>query len=60
MQLGTEITKYGKDIEYKMDKADAARIWRYLKRFAEYEDLKDLRNRIIPEIAKFEQKISDF
>lgn len=36
------------------------RIYRQLQRFAEYEDLKDLYNRVIPEIAKFEVKIIDF
>lgn len=31
-----------------------------LKRFAEYEDLKKLHTLVIPEISKFETKLSDY
>ena len=37
-----------------------ARVLRQFSRFAEYEDLKDLRNRITPIVAKLELKIADF
>ena len=43
-----------------LTKKDGVRFWRQLQRFAEYEDLKDLYKRVIPEISKFEQKIVDF
>lgn len=46
-------------IQY-LTKNDGVRFWRQLKRFAEYEDLKDLYNRVMPEIFKFESKIIDF
>lgn len=39
---------------------DAQRIWRHMLRFAEFEDLKDLYQRVIPEISRFEGKIIDF
>ena len=32
-------------------------IWAQLSRFAEYGDLKKLHTMVVPEIAKFEQKI---
>ena len=44
----------------KLTSADGKRFWRQLQRFAEYEDMKDLYSKVIPEIAKFEQKIMDF
>ena len=31
-----------------------------MQRFAEYNDLKDLYNKCIPELSKFEQKIISF
>jgi hypothetical protein len=37
-----------------MDKSDGVKIWKYFQRFAEYSDLKDLYNKCIPEMAKFE------
>ena len=36
------------------------RFWRQLQRFAEYEDMKDLYGRVIPEIAKFESNVLNF
>lgn len=47
-------------INERLHHSDAKKIWDYFKRFADYSDLKDLYNRVIPEIAKFEQKIIDF
>ena len=35
-------------------------MWRQFSRLAEYEDLRDLYKRCIPEISKFESKILDF
>ena len=42
-----------------LTKKDGLRFWRQLQRFAEYEDLKDLYGKVVPEISKFEQKIID-
>ena len=44
----------------RLSSTDGQRIWRTLQRFAEYNDLKELYQRCIPEIAKFEQRIIDF
>ena len=35
-------------------------IWKHFERFSLYDDLKTLYNKVIPEIAKFEQKIINF
>lgn len=35
-------------------------IWKHFERFSLYEDLKTLYSKVIPEIAKFEQKIINF
>ena len=48
------VGKFEKDIEGKLDKNDASRIWKYFERFARYDDLKDLYNKCIPSIAKVE------
>ena len=45
---------------YKVDKADLAKIYRQFQRFVEYDDLKDLRNRLMPVVAKLETKMADF
>jgi hypothetical protein len=47
-------------MEKKLDQKDVAKIWAHFQRFAEYGDLKDLYNKVLPEIAKFEQKIINF
>lgn len=44
----------------KLDKREGTKIWKHFQRFAEYDDLKDLYNKCIPELAKFEQRIFDF
>lgn len=43
-----------------LDIEDGKRIWRHFKRFAEYDDLKDLYQKVMPEIAKFEERLHDF
>ena len=43
-----------------MDKNDAAGIWRNFTRFAMYDDLKDLYNKCLPELAKFEIKMGQY
>ena len=40
-----------------MNIKDGQRLWRQYQRFAEYEDLRDLYNKCIPEISKFEGKL---
>ena len=35
-------------------------IWKHFERFSLYDDLKTLYSKVIPEIAKFEQKIINF
>ena len=39
---------------------DGQRIWKQFQRFAEYEDLKDLYKKVMPELSKFEDKIEGF
>ena len=47
-------------LNFKMDNEEGKKIWDNLQRFAEYNDLKDLYNKCIPELAKFESKIIEF
>ena len=48
------------DMQAKLTVSDGKRIWRHFQRFAEYNDLKLLYNKFIPELAKVEYKIYDF
>ena len=41
----------------KVDQADAKKIWKHFDRFSLYDDLKLLYSKVIPEIAKFENKM---
>ena len=58
--LGKELTTANKTLNVKMDKNDAKVIWSHLQRFCYYDDLKELNNKFLPELAKFEQTIVDF
>ena len=44
----------------KLNKSEATSIWVHFQRFAEYDDLKDLYVKCMPQLAKFEQKIINF
>ena len=55
-----EIDTIYKECANKLALKDAQRIWRQQQRFAEYEDLRDLYKKCIPEISKFELKIMEF
>lgn len=48
------------DMQAKLTVQDGKRIWRHFQRFAEYNDLKLLYNKFMPELIKMEQKILDF
>ena len=48
------------DVRNKLSIQDGKRIWRHFQRFAEYNDLKLLYNKLMPELVKVEQKIIDF
>ena len=43
-----------KEIPLCMLKKDAAKMWSYLQRFPHYEELKELNDKFLPEIAKNE------
>ena len=58
--LNNAVTRAEKDLELKLNKNDATRIWKHFQRFAEYNDLKELYSKCLPELAKFEQKIANF
>ena len=37
-----------------MPKSDGLKIWRFIDRFPHYDDLKELHNKFLPELAKVE------
>lgn len=58
--LNNELNSLAQDLHNKLTKVDGQRIWKHFQRFSEYDDLKDLYSKVIPEIAKFEEKIIYF
>ena len=61
MQLvNKEMDKMITEMQKKLSAQDGKRIWRHFQRFAEYNDLKLLYNKFMPELVKVEQKIMDF
>ena len=59
-ELNKEFDKYNKLLHKKLDVSDGQRIWRHFQRFAEYSDLKDLYQKCIPVLARFEQQILEY
>lgn len=55
--MAKELDLIHKECMKKCNMTDLQRLWRQSQRYAEYEDLRDLYKRCIPEIAKFESKI---
>ena len=43
------------EISLCMRKPEAIKMWNYLQRFPHYEELKELNNKFLPELAKTEQ-----
>lgn len=48
------------DLKQRLTISDGKRIWKHFQRFSEYEDLRDLYNKVVPEIVKFEEKLIDY
>ena len=44
----------------KLDYEDGKKLWRHFSRYAEYDDLKDLYKKVMPEILKFEDRLFEF
>lgn len=55
-----EIDKLVKELDKKVEQDDLVKIWKHFDRFSLYDDLKVLYGKVIPEIAKFEEKIIGF
>ena len=58
--INKEMDIVHKDMFKKLTDQDGKRIWRHFQRFAEYNDLKLLYNKMLPELVKIEKKILDF
>ena len=50
----------GRELDLKVEKEDLTELWLHFDRFSLYEDLKSLHSKVIPEIAKFEQKLINY
>ena len=49
-----------RDMDKFITRAESVKIWTYMGRFPLYEDLKELNNKFLPELAKVEQCIANF
>ena len=58
--MNKRIQRQNVEISQKTDMGQITKVFDQLKRFAEYEDLKQLHKLVIPEISKFESKIMMF
>ena len=47
-----ELVKIFIELESKMDCREISKLWDHLKRFPFYEDLKELNDKFLPELAK--------
>ena len=45
------------DLKNKTYNEETVRIWQHFNTYAEYADLKDLYNKVLPELGKFEEKL---
>jgi len=48
------------EMDLKMPMSEGRRIYEEFRKYATYKDLKELHNRVIPEISKFEDKLLKF
>lgn len=62
-----EIKNFGKELDdqnlqlaKKLTIKDGERLWRHFQRFSEYDDLKDLYAKCIPQLSNFENKLIDY
>ena len=58
--LEDDVKEFRIDLGEKLGLKDGKKIWEHLQRFCEYSDLKDLYQKCIPQLAKFEQKMIDY
>lgn len=56
-QMGNEMDQVNNTLEKVLKVDDGKRIWKNFQRFAEYNDLKELYKKCVPQIADFEFKI---
>eukprot|EP00347_Sterkiella_histriomuscorum_P005859 403355004 len=47
-------------VQNTVDREEGDKIWNHFKRFCKFDDMKDLYQKTVPEIQKFEQKLIDF
>ena len=55
--LSKWMEKFKKDLATKMDQNDKVYILTYFERFATYEDLKELYDKTLPAIKRFESQL---
>lgn len=59
-KLGKELTSTNSELELKMNVEEGKKMWAHFSRFAEYRDLKELYQKVLPELANFEQKMINY
>eukprot|EP00347_Sterkiella_histriomuscorum_P012456 403368505 len=58
-QINIDIHEIKKDLKLKTYTEETLRIWNNFQNYAEYSDLKDLYQKVLPELSKFEDKVQE-
>ena len=58
--IDKKINQCNMNMNLCIKKEDVTKIWKYMQRFPDYQDLKDLNNKFLPELSKIELQIFKF
>lgn len=54
-----EIDKMDEKVKSNVSRDEGQKIWRQFQRFAEYEDLKDLYQKVVPPLSEFQEHLDE-
>eukprot|EP00347_Sterkiella_histriomuscorum_P014789 403359519 len=59
LRINLDIQDIYKDLRKKTNNEETSRLWKNFTKYAEYGDLKDLYNKVLPEVSRFEDLLLD-
>eukprot|EP00347_Sterkiella_histriomuscorum_P015229 403357819 len=59
LRINLDIQDIYKDLRKKTNNEETSRLWKNFTKYAEYGDLKDLYNKVLPEVSRFEDSLLD-
>lgn len=57
--MNQELNDIQRDLKKKTNNEETSRLWKNFTNYAEYTDLKDLYNKVVPDISRFEDSLID-